>query len=67
MKLLSNALYNKITVSSGRYRKGGGLQWFQLKPPLKICAPRIQPTSGRAGHTFHSNGLSDKFQKVAEC
>ena len=27
----------------------GGLQWFQLKPPLKIC---IQLTSGWVGDTF---------------
>jgi len=30
----------------------GELQWFQLKPPLKICARCIQLTSGRAGDTF---------------
>jgi len=30
----------------------GGLQWFQLKPPLKICTRCIKLTNGQAGDTF---------------
>jgi len=30
----------------------GGLQWFQMKPPLKICVCCIQLTSGCVGDTL---------------
>ena len=41
-----------------------GLQWFQLKPPLKICTHRIQSKSRWVGDTFFATVLVKGFRRL---